>query len=62
MDLYTHQVYLPTIEGHVLSEMIQALYALIDFVCIAQHDIIDSDDLDTLVDVLEQFHKYHKSF
>ena len=59
--IYT-QVYLPTIEGHVLSEMIQALYALIDFVCVAQHDIIDSDDLDTLDDVLEQFHKYHESF
>ena len=59
--IYT-QVYLLTTEGHVLSEMIQALCALIDFVYIAWHDVIDSDDLDTLDDALEQFHKYRKSF
>ena len=59
--IYT-QVYLPAIEGHVPSEMIQALRALIDFVYIAQRDIIDSDDLDALDDPLEQFHKYREIF
>jgi hypothetical protein len=56
------QVYLPAIEGHVPSEMIQALRALIDFIYIARRDIIDSNDLILLDDALERFHKYRQIF
>ena len=56
------QVYLPTIKGHVPAEMVQALQALIDFIYIAQHDIIDSNSLEAMDDTLECFHKYHTIF
>ena len=56
------QVYLPAIEGHVPSEMVQALQALIDFIYIARRDIIDSNSLEAMDDALECFHKYCKIF
>ena len=56
------QVYLPAIEGHVPSEMVQALRALIDFIYIARRDIIDSNSLEAMDNALERFHKYHKIF
>jgi hypothetical protein len=46
------QVYLPAIEGHVLSEMVQALQALIEFIYIACCNIIDSNSLKALDKVL----------
>jgi len=56
------QVYLPAIEGHVPSEMIQALRALIDFIYIARRDIIDSNSLKELDDTLKHFHQYRQIF
>ncbi|KIM74365.1 hypothetical protein PILCRDRAFT_80156, partial [Piloderma croceum F 1598] len=56
------KVYLPAIEGHVPSEMVQALRALIDFIYIARRDIIDSNSLEAMDDALECFHKYRKIF
>ena len=56
------QVYLSAIEGHVPSEMIKALRALIDFIYIARRDIIDSNDLIALDDALEWFHKHRQIF
>jgi len=56
------QVYLPAIEGHVPSEMVRALRALIDFIYIAWRDIIDSNSLKAMDDALERFHKYRQIF
>jgi hypothetical protein len=56
------QVYLSAIEGHVPSEMVQALRALIDFIYIARRDIIDSNSLEAMDDALKRFHKYRKIF
>ena len=56
------QIYLPAIEGHVPTEMVQALRALIDFIYIAWHDIIDTNSLKAMDDALERFHKYRKIF
>ena len=56
------QVYLPAIEGYVPSEMVQALRALMDFIYIAQHDIIDANDLIVLDNTLERFHNYQTIF
>jgi len=56
------QVYLPAIEGHVPSEMVQALRALINFIYIVRRNIIGSNSLEAMDDALEHFHKYHKIF
>jgi hypothetical protein len=56
------QVYLPAIEGHVPSEMVQALRALIEFIYIARRDIIDSNSLKALDEALTRFHTYRKIF
>ena len=56
------QVYLSAIEGHVPSEMVQALRALIDFIYIARRDIIDSNSLEAMDNTLKHFHKYRKIF
>jgi hypothetical protein len=42
--------------------MVQALCALINFIYIARHDVIDSNSLAALEDALERFHKYRKIF
>ena len=52
------QVYLPAIECYVPLEMVQALRALMDFIYVAQRDIIDANDLIALDDALERFHNY----
>ncbi|KAG2358511.1 hypothetical protein BDR07DRAFT_1294765 [Suillus spraguei] len=52
-------VYIPAIKGHVPSEMVQALQALLDFIYIARHNIINSNSLNTMDDALEHFHRYY---
>ena len=56
------QVYLPAIEGHVPSKMVQALQALMDFIYIARRDVIDANDLIALDNALEKFHNYRTIF
>lgn len=56
------KVYLPAIEGHVPMEMVWTLQALIDFIYLAQHDILDSNSLIEMDDALCCFHKYHQIF
>lgn len=62
MTFLSTQVYLPAIEGHVPSEMVQALRALIEFIYIARRDIIDSNSLKALDDALTRFHMYRQIF
>ncbi|KAG2048436.1 hypothetical protein BDR06DRAFT_1072550 [Suillus hirtellus] len=56
------KVYIPAIEGHVTPEMVLTLQALIDFVYIVWHNIIDSNSLNALDDALKRFHRYHEIF
>ncbi|KAF7969587.1 hypothetical protein HWV62_26901 [Athelia sp. TMB] len=56
------KVFLPAIVGHVPEEMVLALRAFLEFCYIAQHDVIDTKDLDALGNALERFHKYQKIF
>ncbi|KAG2116938.1 hypothetical protein DEU56DRAFT_874133 [Suillus clintonianus] len=56
------KVYIPAIEGHVPTEMVQALRALLDFIYITRRNIINSKSLDAMDDALERFHRYHKIF
>ncbi|KAG1847045.1 hypothetical protein F4604DRAFT_1884073 [Suillus subluteus] len=56
------KVYIPAIEGHVPPEMVLTLQALIDFIYIARHNIIDSNSLNVLDDALERFHRHHEIF
>ncbi|KAG1876353.1 hypothetical protein F4604DRAFT_1880643 [Suillus subluteus] len=56
------KVYIPAIEGHVPPEMVLTLQALIDFIYIARHNIIDSNSLNALDDALERFHRHHEIF
>ncbi|KAG1735575.1 uncharacterized protein EDB91DRAFT_1238202 [Suillus paluster] len=56
------KVYIPAIKGHVPLEMVLTLQALIDFIYIARHNIIDSNSLNVLDDALERFHRHRKIF
>ncbi|KAG1871596.1 hypothetical protein F4604DRAFT_1881075 [Suillus subluteus] len=56
------KVYIPAIKGHVPTEMVQALRALLDFIYIAHRNIISSSSLDTMDDTLKHFHRYRKIF
>ncbi|KAG1796926.1 uncharacterized protein HD556DRAFT_1441101 [Suillus plorans] len=52
------KVYIPAIEGHVPSEMVQALQVLLDFIYIARRNIIDTNSLKAMDNAVERFHKY----
>jgi hypothetical protein len=60
--VYTVQVYLPAIEGHVPDEMVQAMRAFLDFCYIAQRDIHDTQSLAAIDDALRRFHHYREIF
>ncbi|KAG1793243.1 uncharacterized protein HD556DRAFT_1443669 [Suillus plorans] len=56
------KVYIPAIKGHVPTEMVQALRALLDFIYIAHRNIISSNSLDAMDDALKRFHRYREIF
>jgi len=56
------KVYLPAIEGHVPAEMIEAIWAFLEFCYIARHDILDTKSLDELEDALNCYHTHRKIF
>ncbi|KAH9988442.1 hypothetical protein BJV74DRAFT_885330 [Russula compacta] len=56
------KVYLAAIAGHVPSEMVKCLSALLDFCYIARRNALTSDDLDELQDALTCFHHHRKVF
>jgi hypothetical protein len=62
MFVYTVQVYLPAIEGHLPDEMVQAVRAFLDFCYIARHNIHDTQSLAAMDDALHRFHHYHEIF
>ncbi|KAI0004338.1 hypothetical protein BJV74DRAFT_876020 [Russula compacta] len=56
------KVYFAAIAGHVPSEMVKCLSALLDFCYIARRNALTSDDLDELQDALTRFHHHRKVF
>ncbi|KAG1737260.1 hypothetical protein EDB19DRAFT_1895859 [Suillus lakei] len=56
------KVYIPAIKGHIPTEMVQALRALLDFIYITHHNIISSNSLNAMDNALKHFHRYHKIF
>ncbi|KAG1737964.1 hypothetical protein EDB19DRAFT_1829259 [Suillus lakei] len=54
------KVYIPAIEAHVPTEMVQALQALLDFRYIACCNISSSNSLNTMDDALKHFHSSFK--
>ena len=56
------EVYLPSIEGHVPDEMVQAIRAFLEFCYIARRDIHDTHSLAALEDALQRFHHYREIF
>ena len=51
-----HYIYLPALEGHLSSEVLHTLHALLEFCYIAQKNCLTQTDLDQLKDVLSRLH------
>ncbi|KAG1807351.1 uncharacterized protein BJ212DRAFT_1449365 [Suillus subaureus] len=56
------KVYLPTIEGHVPTEVVCAFHTLLDFAYLVHPDIITEDSLLEIKDMLARFHHYCEIF
>ncbi|KAG2050735.1 hypothetical protein BDR06DRAFT_983887 [Suillus hirtellus] len=56
------KVYLPTIEGHVPTDIMHAFRALLEFCYFICCNIISEDVLVEIKDALPQFHHYHEIF
>ncbi|KAF8962421.1 hypothetical protein BDZ97DRAFT_1662882 [Flammula alnicola] len=56
------KVYMSAITGHVPSEMVQCLAALLDFLYIARQNSISTSDLEKLDEALARFHQYREVF
>ncbi|KAG1727079.1 uncharacterized protein EDB91DRAFT_1239580 [Suillus paluster] len=54
--------YLPTIEGHVPTDVVRTFRALLDFAYLVHCDIITEDSLLKIKDALAHFHHYHEIF
>ena len=57
-----HYIYLPALEGHLSSEVLHTLHALLEFCYIAQKNCLTQTDLDQLKDVLSRLHQYQSVF
>ena len=56
------QVYLHAIQGHLPSEVVRTVRALLDFCYIAQRSALTKDDVSQLKDTLSRFHQYREVF
>lgn len=59
---YLFQVYLPAIEGHVPTEVIQTFHAFLEFCYLVRRNIITETTLDEIQDALDRFHRYREFF
>jgi hypothetical protein len=57
-----HQVYLPTLQGHLPGDVICAFRAFLKFCYIACRDVITEDDLDELQGAITCFHTFCEAF
>ncbi|KAF7301047.1 hypothetical protein MIND_00668600 [Mycena indigotica] len=56
------KVYLPAIIGHVPSEMVQAVAALIEFCYLVRRSVIDEDTLQIIDETIRRYHHYCEAF
>ncbi|KAG1732804.1 hypothetical protein EDB19DRAFT_1896692 [Suillus lakei] len=56
------KVYLPAIEGHVPSGIVQAFHALLEFCYYVRRNIISETSLMKIQDALARFHQHHEAF
>ncbi|KAF7297024.1 hypothetical protein MIND_00934900 [Mycena indigotica] len=56
------KVYLPAIIGHVPSEMVQAVAALIEFCYLVRRSVIDEDTLQIIDETIRRYHHYREAF
>ncbi|KAH9986224.1 hypothetical protein BJV77DRAFT_1061839 [Russula vinacea] len=56
------KVYLAAVAGHVPSEMVKCLSALLDFCYIARRNALTADDLEDLQQALTHFHHHREVF
>ena len=56
------QVYLPAIAGHIPSEMLCAISAIMEFCYLVRHSIIDEDDLVQIDAAIADFHHHCVAF
>ncbi|KAF8833396.1 hypothetical protein BDN67DRAFT_1017603 [Paxillus ammoniavirescens] len=56
------KVYIPTIEGYVPVDVIQAFRAFLEFFYLVHRDIISDNTLDAIQDALNHFHQYREIF
>ncbi|KAJ7204092.1 hypothetical protein GGX14DRAFT_369056 [Mycena pura] len=56
------KIYLAAVAGYLPSDMVKCLAAFMDFCYLVRRNSISSDDLDTIQESLDRFHRYRKIF
>lgn len=59
---YLIQIYLPTLVGYMLEEMVQAMSPFLEFCYLVQHPVINQSMLAAIDDAVQNFHAKHKIF
>jgi len=60
--LFTCQLYLPALQGHLPGDVIRRFRAFLEFCYIACRDVITEGDLVELQDALSRFHSFREVF
>jgi hypothetical protein len=60
--LLLSKVYLPAIEGFIPSEMVCTLRALLEFIYIARHNVLDTNSIQEMCAALVKFHQFREIF
>ena len=60
--LFTCQLYLPALQGHLPGDVIRRFRAFLEFCYIACRDVITEGDLVELQDTLSHFHSFREVF
>ncbi|KAH7917027.1 hypothetical protein BV22DRAFT_1027079, partial [Leucogyrophana mollusca] len=56
------KVYLPAIEGHVLSKVMRTFWAFLEFCYLVRRNIITEETLNQIQDALDRFYRYREVF
>ncbi|KAG1878335.1 hypothetical protein F4604DRAFT_1580134 [Suillus subluteus] len=56
------KVYLPAIEGHVPTEVVQTFHTFLEFCYLVRQDIITEKTLNEIQNALDRFHRYREIF
>ncbi|KAG2158743.1 uncharacterized protein EDB93DRAFT_1237966 [Suillus bovinus] len=56
------KIYLPAIEGHVLTDVIRTFHAFLEFCYLVRRNVIMENTISQIEDALRRFHHYHSIF